>query len=57
MTLHINSVQHLEREFDYGQLATYIPRGDAHDYDRALGAYIKWFEEEYETVDPNSDDP
>lgn len=42
-----------EREFDYGELALFTPKGDIHDVDRALGAYIDWFEDEYDVSEPD----
>ena len=45
-----------EREFDFGELALFEPKGDIHDVDRALGAYINWFEAEYDTPPPDGDE-
>ena len=52
----MSTVEHAEREWDFGRLAAFIPHNDGLDVDRALGAYFERFERDFEPVDEGDDE-
>ena len=56
MTLHLNSIKHLEREWNFAKLASFVPENDGYDIDRALGAHFDRFEREFEPIEEGDDE-